>query len=188
MFLAVVGLLILLGIFLMRAAAHSREAGRHVSLRSWNELVAELQPVKTDGITTLALDHLDPEEPLKKRDPDEIWHLVGGVAGLTRMKENSNIFIALASYAQRSSPEHGTMIAARMRRDDLALRRAVLGLAVGKTFGYGKARVSLYVHEAASAYYLMRKRLLALYRATEPALCPVLALYLEGTSVEQDRS
>lgn len=187
MSLAVVGPLILLGILLIRAVARSRGRGRHVSLMTWNKLVAELQPVKTEGITALALDHLDPEDPLKKRDPDEIWHLVGGVAGLTRMKENSNIFIALASYAQRSSPEDSTMIAARMRRDDLALRRAVLGLAVGKTFGYGKARVSLYVHEAASAYYLMRKRLIALYRATEPALCPVLDLYLEGGRVEQDR-
>jgi hypothetical protein len=178
--LAITGVVTLLGFLFLLAVVRSQGSGRGVSLMTWNELVAQLQPVKTEGITALALDHLEPEGVHGERDPDDIWDLVGGVDGLTRMKENSNIFIALASYAQRLSPEGNTMVAARLRRDDLALRRAVLGLAVGKTLGYGRARVSLYVHEAASAYYLMQKRLLALYRASQPALYPVLDHYLEG--------
>jgi hypothetical protein len=183
--LAMAGLLTLLGILLLLAVVRSQGRGGRASLMTWNDLVAALQPVKTEGITALALDHLEPETAQEKRAPDEIWDLVGGVDGLKRMKENSNIFIALASLAQRENSEDGTMVAAKIRRDDLALRRAVLGLAVGKTLGYGRSRVSLYVHEAASAYYLMQRRLLALYRASQPALYPVLDRYLEGSHVEK---
>ena len=178
--LVMAGLLTILGILLLLTVVRSQGRDRRISLMTWNDLATALQPVKAEGITALARDHLEPEGKQEKRAPDEIWAMVGGVDGLIRMKENSNIFIALASYAQRESFEDDTMAAARMRRDDLALRRAVLGLALGKAFGYGKSRVSLYVHEAASAYYLMQRRLLALYRASEPGLYPVLDQYLEG--------
>ncbi len=50
-----------------------------------------------------------------------------------------------------------------MQRDSIAFERAVISLALGKTSGYGRARVSVYVHEAANSYCLMRKRLFVLY-------------------------
>jgi hypothetical protein len=55
----------------------------------------------------------------------------------------------------------------------MALRRAVVGIGLGMTCGYGKGRVASYVHEAASAYYLMRLRLLAsIRRATRGVTRP----------------
>jgi hypothetical protein len=57
----------------------------------------------------------------------------------------------------------------------MALRRAVVGIGLGMTCGYGKGRVPPYVHEAASAYYLMRLRLLALYQTSHAGRYPTLA-------------
>ena len=87
------------------------------------------------------------------------------------MRANSDVLVALATYAQRWNLE-GLVVAERMRRDGLALRRAVVGIGLGMTCGYGKRRVSSYVHEAASAYYLMRLRLLALYETSHAARYP----------------
>jgi hypothetical protein len=64
---------------------------------------------------------------------------------------------------------------AELSWEDLLTRRAVVGIGLGMTCGYGKGRVPSYVNEAASAYYLMRLRLLALYEASHAARYPSLA-------------
>ena len=94
------------------------------------------------------------------------------------MRANADVLIALAAHAQEWSPEEGVIVAERMRRDGLALRRAVVGLGLGMTCGYGKGRAASYISEAASAYYLMRLRLLALYQTTHAARYPSLAAVL----------
>ena len=53
-----------------------------------------------------------------------------------------------------------------MRREALLLRRAVSKIHVGLIWGYGRAMGPFCVQEAASAYYLMRLRLLALYETS----------------------
>jgi hypothetical protein len=85
------------------------------------------------------------------------------------MRANSDVLIALAAYDQRWNYDEGLAVAERMRRDRMALRRAVVGIGLGMTCGYGKARVPSYMHEATSAYCLMRLRLLAFYRVSYSA-------------------
>jgi hypothetical protein len=136
---------------------------------SWEALLSKLKPVDIDAITAAAVEHLNPGSSEAEMKPEDIWNLIGRAEGLTRMRANSDVLIALATYAQQWNYEEGRAVAERMRRDGMALRRAVVGIGLRMTCGYGKARVPSYVHEATSAYYLMRLRLLALYRVSHSA-------------------
>jgi hypothetical protein len=145
---------------------------------SWDNLLTKLEPVETEGITAVAIEYLNPGNLHLGTKPEDIWNMIGRAEGLSRMRANADVLIALATYAQRWNPDEGVVVAERMRRDGMALRRAVVGIGLGMTCGYGKQRVSSYVHEAASAYYLMRLRLLALYETSHAARYPSLAAAL----------
>lgn len=138
------------------------------------DLLDLIQPVDKRGILTLATDHMRLTEVTTERTPDEIWDLVGGADGLTRMKENVDVFLALASYAQCLNFDEAVLLTVRMRQDAFAVNRAIIGLGLGQTCGYGSSRVTFYVREAASSYYLMSQRLLAFYKANYTELYPVL--------------
>lgn len=160
--------------FLLAGLVRAQRRARQLSFLTWKELVAQIQPVKNEGITALALDYLQPADTQTGRPAEEMWDLVGGAEGLTRMKNNADVLIALASYAQSWNLIESNVVAARMRRDGLALRRAVVGLGLGVTCGYGSHRGPEYLHEAASSYYLMRKRLLSLYKNNHGSLYTTL--------------
>lgn len=171
---AISTLLALIGIFFAVAFGWSHHRARHLASLSWHALVAELQPVQRDAINILASEHLRPETMQPGRTPAELWDLVGGLDGLKSMKENAEILIALAAYTQRWNPEKGVAVTVRMRRDGLGLRRAVVRLGLGVVRDASPAQVSLSMHEAASAYYLMTQRLLALYKESQAILYPAL--------------
>jgi hypothetical protein len=108
-------------------------------------------------------------------NPNELWEMIGKADGLRRMYANAEVLIALASYAHRWNPAESVVVGERMRRDGITLRRATFALSVGLTLGYDKLRVPFSVQEAASAYYLMRTRLLALYETSHAGRRPYLA-------------
>jgi hypothetical protein len=156
-------------LFIIAAAvAHSR--ARQLTNASWEELVATIQPVASESITTVALDYLAPSKHQIEIEPHEIWELIGGLEGLQRMKKNATVLIALAVFAERWNFGEGVIVAERMRRDGLALRRAVRsiewGLWIQYLFRTHSLRLPFHLHEAAASYYLMRQRLLALYEAS----------------------
>jgi hypothetical protein len=174
-------LFIILGvvfIFLALGLVRTQLSARRLATLSWEDLLTKLEPVETDGITALAVEYLNPGNLQLGIRPDDIWNMIGCAEGLSRMRANSDVLIALATYAQRWNLNEGAIVAEQMRRDGMALRRAVVGIGLGMTCGYGKGRVPSYVHEAASAYYLMRLRLLALYQTSHAGRYPTLAAAL----------
>jgi len=172
-------LLIGIPLILLFGLARARWRTRQLSFLTWKQLVEQIQPVKNEGIQTLALDYLEPTHNQTGRNMEEMWDLVGGTKGLKRMKNNADVLIALAEYAEGWNTDESAIVAARMERDGLALRRAVVGLGLGITCGYGNQRVSGYLQEAASSYYLMRKRLLLLYKSSHSGLYPCLGEALQ---------
>lgn len=151
-----------------------RTASRLSSL-SWEELLARLEPVGNEGVTAVALEYLQPAKNQLGMEPSELWTQIGGEEGLARMRRNAQVLLALAAYAQRWNFHEGVIVAERMRHDGVALRRAASRITLGMSWGVGKARGAFYVHEAASAYYLMRERLLALYESSHAGRYPALA-------------
>jgi hypothetical protein len=156
-------------VFLALGLLRTQRSAKRLAEMNWEALLSKLKPVPIDAITAVAVEHLHPGSSEVGTKPDDIWNLIGRAEGLSRMRANSDVLIALAAYAQRWNYDEGLAVAERMRRDAMTLRRAVVGIGLGMTCGYGKARVPSYVHEATSAYYLMRLRLLALYRVSHSA-------------------
>ncbi len=151
---------------------------RALSRMSWEDLLGRLKPVSVDGINAIALDYLQPGKGQTRIETDQLWELIGGLEGISRLRANADVLLALAGYAQRWNPEEGLIVAERMRRDGLALRRSALKLLVSLPFGFGRALGPFNVQEAAGAYYLMRQRLLALYETSHAGRYPQLAAVL----------
>ncbi len=151
---------------------------RSLSRLSWEDLLASLKPVSADGINAIALDYLQPGKGQTRIETDQLWEMIGGLEGISRIRANADVLLALAGYAQRWNPQESLIVAERMRRDGLALRRAALKLLVTLPLGLGKARGPFNVQEAAGAYYLMRQRLLALYETSHAGRYPQLAAVL----------
>ena len=148
------------------ALLRTRKKASELSRLSWDALLARVEPVSSQGIALVALDYLQPTEGQLQIATTELWTLIGEDEGLRRMYANAQILIALAGYAQRWNPDESIIVAERMRRDGITLRRAALKLSVGMLSARGNVLGPFNVQEAATAYYLMRERLLALYRTS----------------------
>ncbi len=145
-----------------------------VSHLEWDGLLASLKPVPLGGITTIAIDYLQPDKGQITIQPEELWNLVSGVEGLRRMNANVDILMALASYAERWNFEEAVIVAERMRSDAAVLRRALRRLSMSLVLRKSGVLAPFRVQEAASAYYLMRRRLLALYESSHAGRYPTL--------------
>lgn len=160
-------------------AVRSHRSALKLDHRSWNELIAELHYVDFRGVSLVARDYLDPRKGQINMEPEEIWNLLGGDQGLRTMLRNANQLIALAAFAQQWNLDESVIVAERMRRDGVRLRRAIRRIQMGmfsQVFtGRHWVEVPFQLQEAASAYYLMRQRLLALYETSHVGLYPQLA-------------
>ena len=163
-----------LALFLVFVVLRSHVKSNRLSKLDWNELLARVQPVSIDGISAVALDYLHPVMGQLQVGTGDLWVLIGGDQGVRRMYDNGQIMIALAGYAERWNPLESAVVAERMRRDGIALRRATLRLALGGFDRQGHLLRRFDLHEAATAYYLMRQRLLALYEISHAARYPSL--------------
>ncbi len=149
-----------------------------LSAASWDQLVAKLEAVPIDGIAKVATDYLQPRKGQLAIETDEMWFLVGEEEGLRRMEANAKVLLALAAFASQWNFQESVIVAERMRRDGMILRRAAFRLSAGLLLGFGKTTGPFSVQEAASAYWLMRERLLALYQTSHAARYPSLVAAL----------
>lgn len=150
--------------------------------RGWHNLVADLYRLDMVELSAIAIDYLTPQCNQIDLEPKEIWEFLGGYQGLRKMRENAETMLALAAYAQRWNFAEAVIVTERMRLDAATLRRAVrhveLGLIPSKLLLRYQMTLPLHAQEAASAYYLMRQRLLALYGTSHAGLYPKLATAL----------
>jgi hypothetical protein len=158
-------------------ALFARRSTIRLDGRCLDELVAAVEPVNVQGLQCVAREFLDPQggQPL---EPRMIWHLLGGEEGLKRMSTNATLLLSIAAHAAEWNEEEVLVSAERMRRDAIHLRSAIrqirLGMLSQMLTGRHWISVPFQLQEAASAYYLMRQRLLALYASTHEALLPQL--------------
>jgi hypothetical protein len=146
--------------------------------KDWDELVQMLQPVHFRGLELVARDHIDPRGNQLRIEPGEMWALLGGPNGLRRMKQNADVMIAIAAYASRWNMVEAAIVAERMRQDAIMLKRALLRIRMEAVLHRRPVRFPFYLHQAASSYYLMLRRLLCLYEENHAGLHPRLAAAL----------
>jgi hypothetical protein len=164
---------------LLAAVVKSQLSAIRVDRRSWQDLVSQLKRIEFQRITSVARDYLDPKEGQISLEPTDMWLMLGGREGLRRMRENAKLMVLLAAHAQQWNFDEGVIVTERMRRDAVRLRSSVRRIEMALTFHLILRRsatlIPFHLHEAASAYYLMRQRLLALYQTSHSGLYPRLA-------------
>ena len=163
---------------LAMAIVRTRLKARRLSRLSWEDLLVRIEPVPMDAISEIASDYLHPRKGQLQLDAARLWPMIGEAEGLRKMYTNAQVLIALAGYAQRWNRTESLIVAERMRRDAVTLRRAALRLSLGLVFGYDRLRGPFCIQEAASAYYLMRARVLALYETSHAGRLPKLVAAL----------
>ena len=169
---------ILIGILFV----HARLKERRFASLTWNELLGQFQEVPMSGIAAVALDFLRPGHDQLAIEPEAMWKLIGGAEGLRRMEANAEILLQLAALAEQWNPNESVIVGERMRREALKLRQAVKHISRGMRWNSNRATIPFHMQEAASVYYLMRERLLALYAANHAGRHGHLLLAL-GSSV-----
>jgi hypothetical protein len=147
--------------------------------RGWHDIVAELKPLNTDQLASVAIDYLAPHSGQIDLEPEAIWESLGGYQGLKKMRENAVVMLSLAACAQQWNFTEAVIVTERMRMDAAMLRRALrrveLGLISLRLLRRYQLTIPLHAQEASSAYYLMRQRLLCLYQTSHAGLYPRLA-------------
>lgn len=159
-----------------------RRSSRKLATMDWKQLVAGLHRLDMVEVSSVATDYLTPHPMQIEIEPQAIWELLGGYEGLVRMRENAEIMLALAAYAQRWNFEEAVIVTERMRLDAALLRRAVrrveFGLVPSQLMRHYRLILPLHAQEASSAYFLMRQRLLCLYQTSHAGLFPRLEAVL----------
>lgn len=154
---------------------YTQISARRLRSTTWEDLVSRMQPMHARGLEIVALDNLQPKANQLQLEPEHIWGLIGGTEGLRRMRENADTLIALAAYVQRWNFEEGVIVTERMRHDAVQLKRAIFRLRFEMMIRRSQIRAPFYIHQAASSYYLMTRRLMALYETSHAGLLPRLA-------------
>jgi hypothetical protein len=175
-FLAAIGLF--LTALLLVAGYYYRLARRSAQV-SWQQLLANITFIDRNVIAVVALDRMDDidlpdaEAGSQRLDSYDLWTVIGGLKGLEILEQNSKVLIELACYLQRWHPE-ALPIAEQLRLDSRALQFHVDRLKGAAKTGNLEVSFPFYAQRAVATYYVMTRRLLALYEAANSTMLPEL--------------
>lgn len=152
----------------------AQRRARSLVSEDWETLVSRLHPVSFASLEKVALEHLQPNGPQIQLETEEIWNLLGGWDGLEKMAQNVETMIKLAAYVRVWNFEEAVIVSERIRYDSIILKRALFHIRLHRLFATYRLHVPFYMQQAASSYYLMTRRLLALYETNQFLLYPRL--------------
>ena len=147
---------------------------RRLMAGSWEDVLSRAEHVDLAGVQAIAECYLQPDRNQLRIEPNEMWQMLGGLEGLSRLQTNAAAMLDLAVYAERWNDTEGAVVSEMIRRDSVRLKRAVSRVQMTFILGMGFVRAPFHVQEAAATYYLMRSRLLGLYCNSHIALVPQL--------------
>lgn len=141
---------------------------RRLPYGSWESLLSRLSTVDRDKIALISKTLLNESEPGRMAEGDsalnatQIWSLMDGLKGLEVMERNCAVLVDLAFYVQQWYPE------ASVVAEQLRLNAREVAWNVGRLKGAaqtGKLEIFFpdYARPAITTYYLMTRRVLALY-------------------------
>jgi hypothetical protein len=161
---AIVGFLLLL----IAVAGYYYRRSRNASGASWEQLLRQLIYVDRNSVEKIALDAIDESGQRRKDDsamelePEEIWQLIGGLKGVEAVEQNSLVLIDMAFYLQQWYPE-AVATAEELRLNAREIEWHVSRLRSADQTGNLAFSFATYAQNAVVAYYIMTRRLLALY-------------------------
>jgi hypothetical protein len=135
---------------------------------AWKTLLKRLEDINRQGVAEIALDFIDetgrrrPSDDAAGLDPSQIWPLIGGMEGLEKLEQNSKVLIDIAFFVQRWYPE-SIAITEQLRQSAREIEWHIERLRGAARAGNLEISFPGYAQRAVAAYYLMTRRVLALY-------------------------
>ncbi|MGB8534869.1 MAG: hypothetical protein WCD57_00525 [Acidobacteriaceae bacterium] len=135
---------------------------------NWESLLTRLSAVDRDKIALISQSLLNEAEPLTIDEDDsdltatQIWSSIGGLEGLEVMERNCAVLVDLAFYVQQWYPE-ASIVAEELRLNARAVAWHVGRLKSAAQTGKLEIFFADYAQPAITTYYLMTRRVLALY-------------------------
>jgi hypothetical protein len=145
------------------------------SEQAWERLLKRLSVVDRSSIEEVALDIIDEsgqkrnDEASAALDPSQIWKLVGGLKGLEVLEANCAVLVDLAFYVQQWYPE-ALVVAEQLRLSARDIEWHVGRLKSAQQTGKLESAFTMYAQPAVATYYLMTRRVLALYEERNLAM------------------
>ena len=153
---------------LIAIAAYYYRRSKKSSQETWERLLKRLSVVDRSSIAEVALDIIDESGQQRKDEasaalePSQIWRLIGGLEGLEVLEANCAVLVDLAFYVQQWYPE-AVAVAEQLRLSAREIEWHVGRLRSAQETGKLESAFSMYAQPAVAAYYLMTRRVLALY-------------------------
>jgi hypothetical protein len=153
---------------LIAIAAYYYRRVRKSSQKNWEQLLKRLTVVDRSSIAEVALDIIDESGQRRKDEasailePSQIWKLVGGLEGLEVLEANCAVLVDLAFYVQQWYPE-ALAVAEQLRLSAREIEWHVARLKSAQQTGKLDSAFTMYAQPAVATYYLMTRRVLALY-------------------------
>src|SRR5882757_7245882 len=147
---------------------------RRLQNQTWEQLISKIQPVDFSQLQKVAKSYLESGKDHHHVQPADMWIMLGQEQGLARLRNNAEVMLDLAVYAERWNFHEGRVIADFMRRDSVRLRTALREIEASFANESRTTQLHLHLQEISSAYSAMRQRLLALYENANAGRLPQL--------------
>lgn len=156
-----IGVAVGLGVFSI-VQMRRKSAGR------WEDIVKRLKPMNRDRIEEVAFDIINPsgerrtDDESATLDAAQIWSLIGEWNGLETIRHNCSVLIDLAFYVQQWYPE-ALAVAEQLRLNAREIEWHISRLRTAQANGKLETVIPMYAQKAVATYYVMTRRVLALY-------------------------
>lgn len=149
-------------------AAVSLRRARKSSQGSWEDILKRLIPLDRGHVEQIALDVVDSsgrprrDDGSAALDSSQIWSLIGGWKGMEALENNCAVLIDLAFYVQQWYPE-ALAVTEQLRLNTREIEWHISRLKVARQTGKLESTIPMYGQQAVATYFLMTRRVLALY-------------------------
>ena len=145
-----------------------RKRPRTSAYGDWNLLMQRLAIIDRESVALIARDLVDEDGERRTDEDDEdlepakIWSLIGGLDGLEILQKNCAVLIDIVFYLQKWQPE-ALAIAEQLRLNAREIQWHVERLKGAAQTGKLQSSFPDYAQRAVAVYYVMTRRVLALY-------------------------
>jgi hypothetical protein len=146
---------------------------------NFESLLKKLSSVDRDNVALIARDLIDESGQRRTNeddldlDPSQIWPLIGGLKGLEVLERNCAVLVDLVFYVQQWYPE-ALVLAEQLRLNAREIEWHVSRLKGAEKTGKLESSFADNAQRAVATYYLMTRRVLALYEQLNVPGCAEL--------------
>lgn len=145
-----------------------RAGMRRRNARSWDSLVARLQPDwSASELSSQSFWNVGQHSTLEEK-----WNLLQGVRGIWTMYENTSVMMEMADYATQNSDSVNREILDNLRNDAMQIRQYVLMVIVQYAFSQLNESVCMDAYRAASMYIEIATRIAQLLQDSTGDMLP----------------